>query len=273
MAYLYLTRPGWADAWINGGSVPISPASKYLSQDRRGIMTPDEVRQRHVSFLSPGALETAEELGGGYIAFENCSIRYEDGTEEEVARGWVESEEQDALILCFSRLLSRSLMRRLNKRTVVRILDMNFLKSSVDDQLGTTGFLGDVEYTIGPDRSHFLKSMEDAWQAETRMMFRPSEIVETLIHIPPGLGEVVPWHMIPDEDPEAATIQTRILDGEWRHLAFHHPAWGGQSGYAFQPARAQSAKQLPRVDSAGQSPPPNRRARRAEAAKRRHRPR
>ena len=42
--YLYLTKKEWEMNWLNGGEIPISLASHYISSERSGIMTPDENR-------------------------------------------------------------------------------------------------------------------------------------------------------------------------------------------------------------------------------------
>ena len=40
--FLYLTESEWAKTWVVGGEIPIKLASSYLSDNREGVMTPDE---------------------------------------------------------------------------------------------------------------------------------------------------------------------------------------------------------------------------------------
>lgn len=52
--YLYLEKEEWADAWVNGGEIPITPASNYQSDERIGTMTPDEnlIHESNIDLMS-----------------------------------------------------------------------------------------------------------------------------------------------------------------------------------------------------------------------------
>lgn len=55
--YLYLTRPEWAAAWTDGGSVPINPASLYRRDfdSGRDIALLKQVLDRQIGIASMSA--------------------------------------------------------------------------------------------------------------------------------------------------------------------------------------------------------------------------
>jgi len=154
--YLYLEKPEFADTWVNGGSVPLNPASAYLSDTRSGTKTPDEVRFRAIQGMSDEHYTAVSGIGPGEIMFENCDLKLDDGSSVPL-NGWFSTGEQDALILCLCRRRSKIVRDRLGKTVAVKISDPHALCAAISKQLGVEGQFRDVSYTRTLQRDHFVK--------------------------------------------------------------------------------------------------------------------
>ncbi|MGK5079658.1 hypothetical protein [Janthinobacterium sp. HLX7-2] len=186
--FLYLTQHAFQDAWINGGEIPIMPASTYLSDVRNGTSTPDENlihKSKHdltkfplLDLSAPNAFL----LNATIIGCSFDGIRVPD-----IVKANYYTE--DGAILSFCHEKNAEIMNRLGKVCCVRILDVERLKSVIDLQLGIKGKMGSCKYTKDHQRSHFLKSNMDAWQQEYRLFWK--NVGKTFITLPPGIGEAV----------------------------------------------------------------------------------
>lgn len=233
--YLYLTKPEWAEAWVQGGSVPISPASKYLSAQRSGTSTPDEVVQRYVDgTVDSAGMDMAQSFVRGLrgMSFKDCTVVGPDGR-----AGVITSAEyvyEDALVLCFSRSLSRRLMERLGKAAVVALGDLDLLKRSLDEQIGSEGRYGAVQYTKSADRGHVLKGWDDRWQAEARFWWPQRDCREVVVSVAGG-AKLLALADVPEDDgfveaagyeryDELKAAPSPLLSSRERYPAFHE-AW------------------------------------------------
>ena len=191
---LYLNDPAHCDAWVNGGRVPINPASTYLSNVRKGTRTPDENRQ----FRYKGIPEALVNPNMGWVPFtvgDNTSARVSDVTIvtserfDYIEQAELHSRIEDGLILSFSRERVPQ-WREEGKRACVRIVNFYKLLASANRGLRQTCVHKGIDYTEKAERNHFLKSDEDQWQCEYRMFWKRRDPVETWIHIPPGIAEI-----------------------------------------------------------------------------------
>lgn len=196
--FLYLNEHWHADAWISGGGpVPINPASSFRSQERRGTSTPDEVVQRAVSGLAPPLAELVKSaFSGGTVIFEGVTLTAPDGSQTVIDRGFHHYQEDDSLIVCLSKTLSKEQARRFSeggpeKKTVVRIKDPVLLLRDLGEKLGIAGQLDHVRYTYGLDRGRFVKHVSDAWQSEVRLSFPITDGVARTIMLDTGHAELV----------------------------------------------------------------------------------
>jgi hypothetical protein len=180
--YLYLTKHEWQDTWIYGGTIPINLASTYLRQKRDAIFTPDET----LIHKSPVDLQTfwpnASFQNSRGITMIGCSV---DGREVPTIRD-ADFFIQDGLILSFCNVASIDISQRLHKVCCVKILDMTALKGLIDEQLGVKAIMGPCTYTPTHERNHFLKSVEDSWQAEFRMFWLGKE--NRQVKLPAGVA-------------------------------------------------------------------------------------
>jgi len=186
--YLYLTRNQWVKPWVSGGEIPIALASSYLSKVRSGTNTPDEnlINDTNIDIQELRPLISVREGGG----FRNATIHdnFVNGRRlPEVHDGNYFHE--DGLILSFSLQKSRELAMRMGKKACVKILDVDCLKQCIDKQLGIDGTMRACEYTDGPNRDHFLKSIADSWQDEFRI-FWPGISARSVV-LPSGIAERV----------------------------------------------------------------------------------
>ncbi|MBL4833667.1 MAG: hypothetical protein JKY26_06785 [Pseudomonas sp.] len=186
--YLYLAKPEFASTWVNGGEIPIYPASRYRSMERSGVFTPDEnlIHDSPVDLFSLSPIVsfgpnpnvrnftfTGNTLNGRPLPnFTNASLYTEDG-----------------IILSFANEFDLEIARRLEKKACVEIKSIERLKTLLDRRLGKTSKARDCEYTNDHQRNHFLKSTEDAWQKEYRFFWRITE--ERKVILPAGLARVV----------------------------------------------------------------------------------
>jgi hypothetical protein len=179
--YLYLTHESWAGAWIDGGVVPILPASTYKADVRLGTSTPDE----NLIHQSPIDIASLRRFG---ISVQNVKDFTFVGNrcngipmpECRNADYYVE----DGIILSFSNVASLEIMNRLGKAACVAILDFDNLKCSLDKQLNTIGVADNCGYTADHQRNHFLKGVLDSWQQEYRIFWKIQE--PRSVHILPG---------------------------------------------------------------------------------------
>lgn len=187
--YLYLNEPSHAETWVNGGEIPINPASTYKKDDRKGIFTPDEnlihKSEMDMMGLGPGVFF---DPAGSYRNITMIDCDFGAGPVNVTAADYYHD---DGLILSFSRSLSREVMDRFeNKKVCVKISSVDKLRKVLDKRLGCKSVYGDCKYTNDHQRNHFLKSVEDEWQQEYRMFWKAG-VKTRWAKIPGGLAEVV----------------------------------------------------------------------------------
>ncbi|OOL34024.1 hypothetical protein BOO94_30710 [Pseudomonas sp. FSL W5-0299] len=183
--YLYLNEHSHADTWINGGVIPIQPASTYRKLERDGIYTPDE-NLIHKSPFDLFSLSPVLDLRGfGHFSMNNLMVN---GVQVPNVSD-VSLYEEDGLILSFSCRYKKKTAIRMKKKACVKILDVDALKKHLDEKLGVEAIAKDCEYTQGHERNHFLKSNADQWQAEFRMFWPILERVE--VELPPGVATLM----------------------------------------------------------------------------------
>jgi hypothetical protein len=208
--YIYLNQPEHVSAWVDGGSVPINPASFYRSDARGGVMTPDENHILRVTGIDPEAFVAGPSLPP-MIAFEDplgaippasrsrmYSIEISNvrvsrrGAPTRRLNGRIETGMMDGLILSMTTVLSAGLARRFGgKKAAVRIRDLRILIETLDDQIRVKCKAGRVAYTGRPDRNHFLKSRADNWQAEYRLLWLTDDVKQRWVELPPGIATEV----------------------------------------------------------------------------------
>ncbi|MDZ5634494.1 hypothetical protein [Janthinobacterium sp. GMG1] len=184
--YVYLNELWHANAWIEGGRIPIGMASSYISDVRDGTFTPDE----NLIHNSPIALD-GPELHGVFkgeirgLTMLGCTNNGKKILDLHEVDRYVE----DGAILSFCKKFDVELGRRFKGKVIcLKIKDIRDLFQAIDDQLPVIGRLEDCLYTEDHQRNHFLKSIDDSWQEETRMFWKIAEKVE--VELPPGLAEV-----------------------------------------------------------------------------------
>lgn len=185
--FLYLANAEHAENWLSGGPVPLFPSSNYKSEERNGVMTPDEVDD--ISALGFRSFDHNQkqaffEKFRGNFHFENCTIASPIGNQIEFS-GKYSNIEDDRLILSVSRVLSRRLMSKFgNKTQVLEICKPLELMEFIDEQLGVQGEFKHIEYTERFDRNCFLKAMEDCWQCEARFAWKVPDLKEYWVRVP-----------------------------------------------------------------------------------------
>lgn len=186
--YLYLGRKEWAEAWVDGGKIPINPASTYLSDERAGTMTPDE-NLVHKSNVDLQTLSRSGAIGFKELhdfSFIGCSINGERIPDIHNAYYY----QEDSLILSFCNHLSPDTARKLGKVICVEIINISKTKKKLDKKLGIRGGMKKCDYTDDHQRNHFLKSKDDSWQDEFRIFWK-SQRGETWVTIPSGTAKIV----------------------------------------------------------------------------------
>ena len=191
--YKYLSNEEFASTWINGGQVPIFPASAYRNVDRRGTGTPDEVINQK---FSSKAIKRAFEINAfgfdrnflGAVQMHNVTIQgFPNQLNPLHIYGAFARFEQDALVDCYACELSEILMKRLEtKNTCIEISNIDALLDEFDRQIGIESKRGKVIYTNGLERDHFLKGEEDAWQNEFRAIWTVPDAAKLEIFVPAG---------------------------------------------------------------------------------------
>lgn len=185
--YLYLNEHWHADSWVNGGPIPINPASTYKSLERSGIFTPDEnlIHKSEVDLFSLSPIFEFSDGGVRGLSVIDCT-QYGDPLPNIYKADLCED---DGLILSFSSRLSRIVARKMGKKACVKIIDIQVLKCAIDEQLGVSSESDYCQYTSGHERNHFLKSELDSWQAEFRLFWPIAKKVEVVL--PPGIAELI----------------------------------------------------------------------------------
>ncbi|HFL2185762.1 TPA: hypothetical protein ACG3DQ_000740 [Pseudomonas putida] len=179
--YLYLNEAWHAETWVNGGKVPINPASFYRSVEREGIYTPDE----NLIHKSEYDLTKLQQMAGIVLSnVKDFNMTGCTGYEPLPDICNADYYEEDGLILSFSSRLSDEIAFKMKKKTCVRIISINSLKNCIDAQLGVVGQAKYCSYTSDHQRNHFLKSELDSWQAEYRLFWPLANKVE--VDIPKG---------------------------------------------------------------------------------------
>lgn len=182
--FLYLTKKEWVGPWINGGQIPINPASTYRKMERKGIFTPDEnliYEATHPYSLLHGVIEvensknvTIQNFNINGIPIDNMHIK--------------ERRIEDGLILSFCNHFSVNTANRLKKEAAIEILDIELLIKTINQQINTECKKGNCRYTSGHNRNHFLKSSHDAWQDEYRLFWNYPK--KHIAEIPKGVGKL-----------------------------------------------------------------------------------
>lgn len=186
--YRYLIKAEHADAYINGGEIPLFPAGSYLSEERKGIFTPDEVLQQSLTNAPIEAINALGQISGdASITISGCNITIGNNTFKNVNyfRGT-----EDSLVLCFATKLDRNLAEKFGKTVCVEILEVELLIFEISKQLGIQPESGHCTYTDKADRNHFLKSTEDSWQEEYRIVWKGMK-EKIVVKIPAGTGKDV----------------------------------------------------------------------------------
>jgi hypothetical protein len=182
--YLYLKQQSYADTWVKGGQVPIELASTYRSIERRGILTPDEVRQYFVRGVNPKDLDGFFKINGAKnFRMIGCTING-----KPIDNAIISDYSEDAYLLCLSQTCSHELMEKLEKSVCVEIVDFDLLRESLNRQVGSELQFGPITYTSGADRDHFTKSSRDEWQDEYRLAWVAASNLQQIVEIPRGVA-------------------------------------------------------------------------------------
>jgi len=182
--YLYLTEPGWVNAWIEGGPVPFKVASEYLRDDRDAIYTPDEnlidssTHDVKTFFPYISVDENAD--------MKDCTFSINHEGIQLVSGAVINRVHEDGLVVCMSNSASRDVCRRFKKVACVKIKNVKRLRRVIDKHLGVTGEMGKCRYTKTHHRDHFLKYYEDSWQDEFRMFWKNMPATEVML--PKGMA-------------------------------------------------------------------------------------
>lgn len=189
--FLYLNEIEHAKTWIEGGYIPMKRASSYLSSERSGTRTPDEVRQHRWDGARPATFEGVIKIEGNVkdIRFTGTTVN---GNHIPDTR--IDDYEEDAFVLCLSHTRSDELAKRLgNKKCCIEIKDVSLLISALQT-VGDARY-GRVRYTKSEHRSHFMKSIDDAWQDEYRFVIPTDGDLDKIdICLKPGVGTTVIVH-------------------------------------------------------------------------------
>ncbi|NMY89784.1 hypothetical protein [Pseudomonas oryzihabitans] len=185
--YLYLTEVSWADAWVGGGKVPVSMASKYKREDRTTIYTPDE-NLIHDSPVDLKSLHPFISIEGNVknLSITNSTFNGKRVPDIVNASYYVE----DGGVLSFCDVFSPEIAQRFEKSACVEIGDVIKLKRWLDKRLGLKSIAASCEYTLDHRRSHFLKHDADSWQQEYRLFWKGMS-AERWVQLFPGAGKLI----------------------------------------------------------------------------------
>lgn len=197
--FLYLTKKEFATAWVEGGTIPVSLASKYRSLERDGIYTPDENIARKLTGVPEDKFKRIvdideSKLGKGSSVNVNIGNFFEDdklvGKDIEYKAKFV-----DGYILSFSHTASEEVMEKFkDKEVCLEIFNLQELEDEISSQLNIKGIIDKCKYTDGKDRDVFLKSVHDSWQDELRIYWEPVEAdpkQQLSVNIKAGTGKVL----------------------------------------------------------------------------------
>lgn len=207
--YLYLTKQQYVRPWIEGGPIPISLASKFIGDARRGTQTPDE-NQFHRSNVDLTSLSPLIQIGT-VVDLTIIGAKINGVPQPDIVNATYGSE--DGLVVCLANSLSRSIGERLGKKACVEIQDVAALKTCIDEQLGTDGIMRECQYTDGHERDTFLKSRADDWQDEFRIYW-PIVINNAEVSIPAGLAKEMIF------DPPLVPMQVEPLPERTARVEF-----------------------------------------------------
>ena len=184
--YLYLTEIYYKKSWIEGGKVPLSLASRYVSAEREGVMTKDE----NLVFDSPLGMNGLLPFISFGPAFQARDFPINGfGASGRVLQDMeINQYYEDGAVLCLSNSCSEETARRFGKQICLRINDINVLKGEVDRQMGVASKMSACKYTDGPERNTFLKSSADSWQDEFRLFWLNCDARDVVL--PPGMAEI-----------------------------------------------------------------------------------
>lgn len=201
----------------------MNPAANYRAAETVGTMTPDEIRQRRVVGLAPDVFEAVQDFGfdgpESSFAFEGCQIRMPDGSVG-MMHGWLQNSEEETVILSFSRLRSKALMRELGKIAIVRIFDPELLLEVISKQIGVQGRCEHINYTKTGNRSHSIKGWPDRHMAEVRLVWTITPCEVRWVEVPSGIAEGVDLALVPEFDSQEPELDLCAYD---RFLARRGP--------------------------------------------------
>ena len=195
--FLYLKESSHAEVWLTGGVVPFYPARKYLSDDRKGILTPDEILQESSQGLNRTDLAMNGIIFCPTGGVRNLRITGINGDGGPIPDTRIDSYYEEAALFCCSATLSKKQMMLFEKTIAIEILEMSKLIALIEAKIGDQSRYGYVQYTGSLNRSHFLKSREDEWQSEYRIVIPWDEQQPIHVELPEGICQRVDY--LPDE--------------------------------------------------------------------------
>lgn len=182
--FLYLNSVEHIRTWTTGGQAPLRLASSYLSQERRGTLTPDECRIRTTTADPHSVWAVIQNMFVGTTP-ENCDL--DKVTVFSNGAASISDKFEDGLILCLSNSFDvNAHANRYPKDACVRIPDIDRLKETLDEALGSSSIMGRCHYTDTHERDPFTKGVADSWQDEFRIYWSHIK-EEKLVAIPAGL--------------------------------------------------------------------------------------
>jgi hypothetical protein len=96
---------------------------------------------------------------------------------------------EDGLILSFSNSFDPNIGKTLGKSVCIKILDMERLHRSFDDQLKVKSRIGNCRYVSNHIKDHFTKNIQDRWQEEYRIFWPIFQTKEVLV--PKGMRKIM----------------------------------------------------------------------------------
>lgn len=199
--YIYLGSKDFVRAWVEGGKVPINPASKFKSLDRAGTQTPDEMVNILTKVTSREAYELFCQVMGHdpraptRTDMHNMQLETQDGQIFRLS-GSVTRFEQESYISCMSTIGTKKKLEEwastpTPKVACVELLKREELANIVSAALGVPTYEGQLGYTAGDQRGHFMKSVEDSWQCEYRMAWLKDGSRPITVELPAGMAREV----------------------------------------------------------------------------------
>lgn len=185
--YLYLGEASWSEPWIDGGKIPLFAASKYLSSERAGTQTPDELKHFRWDGADPSDFAGVISIEGMCqdIQIHNCSING-----KAIPSTRIDNYIEDAYVFCASTVASLEIQSRLGKVCCIEVTDgkglVNHLEAVTDKEI----FYGPVRYTADSERSHFMKSVDDQWMSEYRIIIPKVDKPSLELQLPPNIGKL-----------------------------------------------------------------------------------